>query len=116
VNINKIWHTSSFQRFFVTSLPSINAGYSEADEKTDSSKKHPNRLYRYRKFALDKDATVELLVRTSVDAWEASNKKPLKRAGMPNFVNIHCLNEWNPKYASGIAWNKFLEKQIKEFC
>ena len=72
----------------------------------------PKRLIRFRKFPLDKEAQVELLVRTHVDAWEPPAKgQSLKRNGMPNFVNIHCLNEWNPRYASGVYWNKYLEKQ-----
>jgi len=81
------------------------------DALREGKNQNPDRLYRYRKFYLDKEEEIALLVRTSVDAYEPGPKSTQKVAGLPNFVNIHCLNEWNSKYCSGIFWNKYLEKQ-----
>lgn len=86
-------------------------GKEPAKYELEDGCQNPNRLYRYRKFTIDKDGDTNLLVRTTVDAYEPCPPAQMKRKGIPNFVNIHCLNEWNPKYCSGISWSKYLEKQ-----
>lgn len=84
--------------------PKPNPFYSAEDETEPLA----SCLYRYRKFDLsvDEEESMDLIVRTEVDAYQGKKD---------SFVTVKALNEFDPKTQGGagkaLEWRKFLDTQ-----
>ncbi|RYG70101.1 hypothetical protein EON64_01055 [archaeon] len=57
--------------------------------------------YRYRKFNL---GAIRLITRCELHCYTL-------RRNEEEFATIHAINEWDPKYASGVNWRQTIDKQ-----
>lgn len=60
--------------------------------------------YRYRRFVLDKEAGLTLVVRTSVSGFFARNDKQ-------SLLSVRALNEFDSKLSGNVDWRQKLETQ-----
>lgn len=73
-----------------------------------ASGKAPVFAYKYRKFVIDEDKKLTMLVRCTVDSFAPSSTPD----GRKQQVNIHTLTEWDPFNAVNINWRQKLESQF----